>query len=66
MPLKTTPFFDFEDYMTLNEALTNIHNVLMTVQMTIPQGKIVLESMQIVTAKCKQEIPEKEIKDGNT
>lgn len=52
--------------MTLNEALTNVHNVLMTVPMTIPQGKILLESMQIIASKCKEEVPEKDIKDGNT
>jgi hypothetical protein len=52
--------------MTIQEALTNINNVLMTVPMTIPQGKIILESMQLIISKCKQEIPEKAIKDGNT
>lgn len=50
--------------MTIQEALTNIHNVLMTVPMTIPQGKIVLESFQLIANCCKSNIEDN--KDANT
>ena len=40
--------------MTIQEALNNINNVLMTVPMTIPQGKVILESIQLVVKTCKE------------
>jgi hypothetical protein len=52
--------------MTLQEALNNIHNVLMTVPMTIPQGKVIIESLQLVVDKCKENISEKEKDNGHT